>query len=437
MAHELNRRRFLSVAAGVVAAPAAVQLLQRSSAAATSPDSSVAGAALPAVGESDWRALDDEVRSWWDGDLVTMQEPDLLAHTNALFEPFEYVPAGGSPGAFPFLFNWDTQFINRGLLAHDRPELVRNHILNHLLEIERYDRVLNYNVVRMQRSQPPLLPDAIRRHYRAGPDLDLLRQAYGLLKDEYQNFWMAPHHLTPTGLSTFNDIGRQDKQGAYYESGLDNTPVWGTDVRNCVPLILNCALVKYADDLAWIATQIRNGADVAYWAAESRKRSDLVRRLCWDDAQGWFFEYDFVQGQQLPYWGIYATWALWAGVATPSQARRVVDNLTKFETPYGLAETDRAYPDPTGLGNLQWMYPLGWPPSQMTAVEGLDRYGYHDAAQRIARKYVDLQVAVHEADATDYVWEKYDVVAGSAAGSPFHGWSAAAIAVLGRRAYTG
>jgi glycerol kinase len=59
------------------------------------------------------------------------------------------------------------------------------------------------------------------------------------------------------------------------------------------------------------------------------------------------------------------------------------------------------------------MYPLGWPPSQLNAVEGLDRYGYGDAAKRVARKYVDLEVAVHQAENTDYVWEKYDVVQGA------------------------
>jgi alpha,alpha-trehalase len=227
-----------------------------------------------------------------------------------------------------------------------------------------------------------------------------------------------------------------DKQGAYFEAGLDNTPVWGADVRNCVPLILNCALVKYADDMAWMAGQVHRTDELAYWQTESRRRTDLIRRLCWDDSQGYFFEYDYVQGTQLPYWGVYAYWALWAGVATPRQAARLVGNLRRFETAYGLTETDRVYPDPTGLGNLQWMHPLGWPPSQMNAVEGLDRYGYRDAARRIARKYVDLQVAVHTADGTDNVWEKYDVVAGAAAGSPFHGWSAASVAVLGRRAYT-
>jgi neutral trehalase len=91
------------------------------------------------------------------------------------------------------------------LIVHDRLDLVIGHILEHLQEIERFGRVLNYNVVRQQRSQPPLLSDTVRRYHTAHPDLDLLWRAYPLLKREYQQYWLAPHHLTPTGLSTFRD----------------------------------------------------------------------------------------------------------------------------------------------------------------------------------------------------------------------------------------
>jgi alpha,alpha-trehalase len=430
-----SRREVGRLAVAALAAPVVLQVADSAAARGNAVGVSPAAVTLAAVTAEDWRALDQLVQSWWDPDLRTMQEADLAVHTNALFEPFPYVPAGGNPGAFPFLFDWDTQFINRALVAHGRLDLVLGHILDHLQEIERFGRVLNYNVVRQQRSQPPLLPDSVRRYHTARPDLDLLWQAYPLLRREYQGYWLAPHHLTPTGLSTFRDLGRGDKQGAYYESGLDNTPVWGADVRDCVPLILNCALVKYAEDMAWLARLVRRDEDVAYWNKEGRRHSALIRQLCWNSQKGSFFEYDYQQGTQLPYWGVYAYWALWAGVATPGQARALVGNLDRFETAYGLTETDQAYPDPTGLDNLGWMYPLGWPPSQMNAVEGLDRYGFHDAAKRIARKYVDLEVAVQKAENTDYVWEKYDVVQGGPAGSPFHGWSAAAVAVLGRRAY--
>ena len=150
-------------------------------------------------------------------------------------------------------------------------------------------------------------------------------------------------------------------------------------MRNCTPLILNCALVKYAEDMAWLARVVHRDADVSYWISEGNRHSTLIRQLCWNGEKGFFFEYDYQQGSQLPYWGMSAYWALWAGVATPAQAKALVGNLDRFETDFGLTETDQAYPDPTGLDNLQWMYPLGWPPSQMNAAEGLDRYGYGDA----------------------------------------------------------
>ena len=337
----------------MIAAPAAIEMLGTRTAAAAGPSAATpgpGGAALPAVGEADWGALDAQVRGWWDGDLVTMLEADLAVHTNGQFEPFPYVPAGGSPGAFPFLFNWDTQFINRALLVHGRAELVRNHILDHLLQIERYDRVLNYNVVRMQRSQPPLLPDIVRRYHAAQDDIELLMRAYGPLKNEYQRFWMADHHLTPTGLSTFRDIGRMDKQGAYYEAGLDNTPVWGEDVRNCVPLILNCALVKYADDMAAIATELRLGEEAAYWRKESSRRTDTIRRLCWDPAQGWFFEYDYVAGSSSPTGG--STPLGRCGRASRRRRRRAGSWRTcrASRRPTGSPRPTRRTPIPPGSG---------------------------------------------------------------------------------------
>jgi hypothetical protein len=98
---------------------------------------------LGTVTAADWRALDQLVQSWWDPDLRTMQEADLAVHTNALFEPFPYIPAGGNPGAFPFLFDWDTQFINRALIVHDRLDSVLA-TSDHPQEIE-VRRVLNCN----------------------------------------------------------------------------------------------------------------------------------------------------------------------------------------------------------------------------------------------------------------------------------------------------
>jgi alpha,alpha-trehalase len=73
-------------------------------------------------------------------------------------------------------------------------------------------------------------------------------------------------------------------------------------------------------------------------------------------------------------------------------------------------------------------------------VEGLDAYGYHSDAERIAMKYLTL--ILDQFDATGKFWEKYNVVDGSVnlprertPVVPMHGWSTASAVLLGRRLF--
>ena len=159
--------------------------------------------------KSRWQALDDQIRDWWDEDLVTAREADIRADADGtlLFLPHPYSTAAGTGTAYPEMYGWDTYFINLGLLAHERQDLMRNHILNQLSMIDRFGMVLNGNrTFYRTRSQPPLLPDSIWRYFQATDDADLLHLAYPLLKKEFSSYWCAPHHQTPTGLATNRDL---------------------------------------------------------------------------------------------------------------------------------------------------------------------------------------------------------------------------------------
>jgi alpha,alpha-trehalase len=37
---------------------------------------------------------------------------------------------------------------------------------------------------------------------------------------------------------------------------------------------------------------------------------------------------------------------------------------------------------------MQWAYPNGWAPLQLMVIKGLERYGYHADARRIALKWL-------------------------------------------------
>jgi alpha,alpha-trehalase len=81
---------------------------------------------------------------------------------------------------------------------------------------------------------------------------------------------------------------------------------------------------------------------------------------------------------------------MWAGMVTKQQAKQLVNSLKKFEQKGGLATTDGQVGGKGIFNNvpLQWAYPNGWAPLHFIVVEGLKRYGYHEDAERIARKWL-------------------------------------------------
>lgn len=294
---------------------------------------------LPNPDHRAWNALDKTIMGWWDSDIKTASEADVAADPKGTLLPLPhpYLTPGGSEAAFREMYGWDTFFINLGLLAHGRLDLVQNHILNHLHMTKAYGMVLNGNrTYYLGRSQPPLLAESVRLFLRAGGSADIGEQAYPLLQREYRGYWQAAHHDTPVGLATNRDLlneGLRAELAAEAETGLDFTALYGGDVRRCVPLLTNCALVQYAAALGDIAERLGDAVGAQKWRAEAEQRAERVRTLCWDDAQGFFLEHDYVSNQRLPYRSICAYWTLWAGVATPAQAEALVGQLHRFEQP--------------------------------------------------------------------------------------------------------
>ena len=89
---------------------------------------------------------------------------------------------------------------------------------------------------------------------------------------------------------------------------------------------------------------------------------------------------------------------------------------------------------------LQWAYPVGWPPFQIMIAEALARAGFAAEAARVSEAF--LRLMLDEYDRTGYLWEKYNVVEDNlsiplerSGSAKFHGWTSAAVVVLGRILY--
>jgi alpha,alpha-trehalase len=459
----MNRRSFVNMAiAGTVARASAVSAPSQ---AAALPGRQTSGAKddLKAC----WQKLDNAMRGWWDGDLMRADEEAIRkdAHPSVttpsgtqvpwshsppstlLFLPFPYSSGGGSVGSFPEMYGWDTHFINLGLFAHGRLDIVRWNILDQLFMIERFGKVLNGNRTFYEtRSQPPLIGWSIEKYLavrKADDELALL--AYPNLEREYRGYWNGPGHLTPIGLSTCRDGGkgsdRSQELASEAETGLDYTPIFGGEIRHCVPIHVNCALVRQAQELSSLGERFGWSEKASRWRREADTRAELINRYCWDEREGFYFEYDYVRKIRLPYYSLNAYWPLWIGIASKVQARRVMEHPHLFDEPYGLSFTDRTY---RGVHSefkaLEWAYPECWPQQQVVVGQALERYGYRDQAREISRRYMANVVATWEK--TGLTWERYNAVLGGHnvpierdPPQPLHGFSSASSVVVGRIAF--
>jgi alpha,alpha-trehalase len=396
--------------------------------------------------QNSWNKLNEEIKTWWDTDLHIANEEQVRndGGETLLYLPHPYSSAGGSENAFPEMYGWDTYFINIALLEHGRHDIVRNHIINQLFMIERYGMVLNGSRnYYLTRSQCPLLSESIVRYHKSHPDRDTLCIAYPLLKKEYNDYWNATHHMTPTGLATNRDLGDPNwrPELAAEAEIYDFTPCFDGDVRKCNPIMTNSALVQYARNLSYIAKELGWNEESTLWNAKAEERADLIRKYCWDDEKGFFFDYQFERGERLPYYSVFAYWTMWAKVATDEQAAKMMKNLNKIEKQHGLSITAETYPSPhPEFQWLQFNHPAGWPPVQIMPIEGMDFYGYHEDAERICYKMIKMML--DQFGKTGKLWEKYNIEDGSLnlpkeryETVAMHGFISASFVVLGKRIF--
>jgi alpha,alpha-trehalase len=217
------------------------------------------------------------------------------------------------------------------------------------------------------------------------------------------------------------------------ESGFDISfrfEPYGAATHHYAPVCLNSLLFKTERDLEEMSRLLGKDSDTAQWQRQAEARRQAIQKYLWDERQGLFFDYNFDKAQRSNY--LYATtfYPLWAGLATPEQARAVVKNLSSFERAGGIAMSVEDT-------QAQWDYPFGWAPIQLLAVEGMRRYGYNAEGDRVSIEFLSTVLENFVREGT--IREKYNVVtrssdtnvtAGYAVNVVGFGWTNAAFVEL-------
>lgn len=311
------------------------------------------------------------------------------------------VPAYEEGHEFDFneMYYWDSYFMVQGMLDKEHQELVEG-ILEDLISMQkRFKMIPNASrTYLMGRSQPPLLTSFIFDIFEAyGKDKKWLKTNIARAQEEYEVVWMGtvkPHaRQVYRGLSRYYDINYLNDL-AETESGWDMTPRFGRKALNYLPIDLNSLLYKYETDFARAATILGDKVKAQKWLDKAASRKRTMDELLWSPAHNMYFDFNYVKERRGSVSSLATYYPMWAGLANEGQAEFLVMNLKKFENKGGLATTDQQLNQILPGGGLsgsvptQWAYPNGWAPLHFMVIKGLQRYGYHDEARRIAMKWL-------------------------------------------------
>lgn len=188
------------------------------------------------------------------------------------------------------------------------------------------------------------------------------------------------------------------------ESGFDVSfrfGPFGAATQYYAPVCLNSLLYKTEKDLAQISMWLERSDDAKKWDERAAHRRQLITKYLWNRQKGMFFDYDFKSSRMSEYKYVSTFYPLWAGLATPEQAKSVEANVKVFERPGGL-------PMSTEDTGAQWDLPYGWGNIEMLAIGGLRRYGYNTDADRISYEFASMVAENFRRDGN--IREKYNVV---------------------------
>jgi neutral trehalase len=209
------------------------------------------------------------------------------------------------------------------------------------------------------------------------------------------------------------------------ESGVDNNPAVSDKPAQVTEGVdLQCYLYREYRAMAVLAEKLGRRRDSQKYHAKADDLADRVREKMWSDADGMFLNIDARTGRAVPV----KTWTnfvpLWARIATPAQAKRMVEdhilNPKEFWCDYGvrtLAPSEPLYDPKAGY----WRGPV-WVISNYLVMHGLANYGHQAEARQLAERTVNLLVG--DIKKTGGMNENYNPENGEpAAGGHFLSWN--------------
>jgi len=285
-------------------------------------------------------------------------------------------------------------------------------------------------------TKPPLAAWAVAGIVEATGDTAFAREVYPALR-AYHAWWYAHRDHDGDGLCEYGSTDGT-RIAAAWESGMDNAVrfdsarmvdngpgSWSMDQES---VDLNAYLYAEKGYLAALARAVGRPDEADAYVREADELGRRIRAVLWDEEDGFFYDARLGSGEPIRVAGPEGWIPLWAGVATPQQARRVADVMMDPDrflarVPLPTLAMDRPEFDPT---DGYWRGPV-WLDQAYFGVRGLERYGLTaETAELRARLLEGPEGLTGRAP----IFENYHPRTGRGLNAPHFSWSAAHLLML-------
>jgi len=293
------------------------------------------------------------------------------------------------------------------------------------------------------RSQPPVGSYVTWKLYQKFQEKELLEWAYPRLR-KWHEWWLRDRgdgqpwrDGNKDGLlewgsdrgSSPSTGGRGFLQAAKFESGMDDSPMFDevtydihTYTMNLHDVGLNSLYTLDAECLSKIAALLGKDEDANRFSAEYDHMKQLVQEKLWNEQDG-IYENRFWNGQFSKHLSPANFYPMFAGIATPEQAKRMVEehllNPKEFWGTYvapSIARNDPGFSD-----QFYWRGDI-WGPTNYMLYQAINRYAYDKVALEFAQKNYDLFMDDWKTNQHDN--EQYHAWGGNGGGDTHYTWGA-------------
>lgn len=288
----------------------------------------------------------------------------------------------------------------------------------------------------------------------------LAQHALFISEQNHDAEWLRNRfELVERYLSWYDTYAYHGESGLYFwindsAIGVDNDPcTFYRPANSSASIYLNCLMYQELLATAKLAGLFGLSTEKSFYEDKASLLKAAIQEHCWDERDGFFYSVDInllpVDPAKKLHSGCPRHWstliqrigvwsgflAMWAEIATPQQAERMVKehyrNEKTFHAPYGvrtLSKMEKMYAIIKSGNPSCWLGPI-WGISNYMVFDGLRKYGYADDAKRLAKKTVTL--FGRDLEECGELHEYYDPESGTPINNPgFQNWNLLSLNML-------